>query len=73
MPRDRELLARVSRMNLGHVVIGLLDVIHDDTAYAARLRELAGSLADLTAAVYSRADELDGGNDNRPMVIDSAV
>lgn len=71
--RDRELLARISRTNsaMGAAVVALLEEIHDESRYARSLRELGAALAGLTADVYARADELDGGSDERPMVIDS--
>lgn len=70
--RDRELLARISRTNsiMGAAVVALLDEIHDEPRYARSLRDLGGALTDLTADVYARADELDGGRADIPRVID---
>lgn len=56
---------------MGAAVVALLDEIHDEPRYAGSLRDLGAALADLTADVYARADELDGGNDYAPRVIDA--
>lgn len=59
--RDRELLARVARVNrgLGAVVVELLDRQDRGELPAEGVRELGQRLADLGAELLARAAELD--------------
>jgi hypothetical protein len=66
--RDRELLARLTKVNsrLGAVVIELLEHQDDDGLPAAGLRPLGEHLAALGADLLARADELDSVIDAEP-------
>jgi hypothetical protein len=60
--RDRELLARVARVNtrLGAVVLELFEHQDGGELPAAGVRELGQHLAGLAADLLARAEELDG-------------
>jgi hypothetical protein len=60
--RDRELLARVARVNtrLGAVVLDLFEGLDGGELPAAGVRELGQHLVGLAADLLARAEELDG-------------
>lgn len=70
--RDRELLARIARMNgaIGKAAVGALTTLNEGMLSATHLRDLGAELAALAADITARADELDGV-DAGPMVIDA--
>jgi hypothetical protein len=58
--RDRELLARVARVNthVGEVVVELLTYYDDEARWADGLRELGVRFNGLVADLIARADEI---------------
>lgn len=60
--RDRELLCLVSRVNkgMGTAALRLMDEIEDGHLPSSRLRELGELLGDLSQALATRADEIEG-------------
>jgi hypothetical protein len=59
---DRELLARIARVNrgAGDITLALLHVTPDDNALADGFRELGKRYAALAADLLKRAEDLDG-------------
>ncbi|MQA64018.1 MAG: hypothetical protein GEU86_21705 [Actinophytocola sp.] len=75
--RDRELLARISRVNstLGSAVVELLNNLEDGVLPAKHLRAIGACLAQMSRDVIARADDIDGRIPDRPppQVIDGTV
>lgn len=70
--RDRELLARVARVNrhLGELVVGLMGLQDDGELPAGEVRALGQHLAELSTDLLARAAELDSHTPER-VVIDA--
>lgn len=75
--RDRELLARISRVNstLGSATVELLNNLQDGTLNPSHLRAIGAYLRQLSEEVMARADEIDGRalDPAPPRVIDGTV
>ncbi|GAA1239892.1 hypothetical protein GCM10009676_25810 [Prauserella halophila] len=71
--RDRELLARLGQVNtsLGRAVVALMSAQADGELPVDGVRDLAELLGSMSAELYRRAAELEGGQAPERVVIDA--